>query len=713
MRFTEFMTEEQLDELRMSPSSLRQFINSPAAKGIRAGFEAEMGFSGMGGSGNNYDDEQEPNYDMDERVRDIDDICQFFHDGDFNSRGDIQRLRESLYEDYLTWRDEKTYELWQDQGYDFLRDWITNNLSDSEIYELAGTEVDSEDEDLAVTPQILEVATDNSWESNDSSYESAREEFDDEQADDLDEYTWLQSEGILYASNVDSNYNITWPHWNYNSGDDDGWNTENAQRLADDLGSHVDGVDYTSVSGNYHSRHRDDRTWIFEPDGSLDADDSDDLMVEIVSPPMPIAKTLDIIPKFFAWAKTNGGYTNRSTGFHMGVSLPDKSGDDIDYIKLALFLGDEYVLKSFGRQANTYCEAAMKKIRARVSVDHNASIVVSALDLMRGNLLEMARKILPVSNQGFGKYTSINPKGGYIEFRSAGGTGYNEDIDRLTNTLMRYAQAMHIAADPAAERQSYYKKLYKLIAPSVGDVSMDLFSRYTTGQITAAELKSQWAEVVLQKDAPEQVKKSTWQLYNRETGQSVTGQQYSNYTQRDARELAKQRVSPAASDKDFDLRYELRDIDTNTGRWRIVDRETRETLGVIDSPDRGAAVHQAHEKFGDRGFFIEPMATDAAAPKLSRRAELAKRIKDKPKNTPAPTSTEPSPFAGDDGPFAGSAPAAGQFTGQWKILDADNNELHRFTGASYQSEANRMALRWLLDHGYAYYTEVAVVPVSQ
>ena len=69
------LTEQQLDEVRMSPTSLKQFADSPEAQGIKAGFEAEVIFRGRGGSG---ESESQAYYDIDSRARSIDDVIEFF-----------------------------------------------------------------------------------------------------------------------------------------------------------------------------------------------------------------------------------------------------------------------------------------------------------------------------------------------------------------------------------------------------------------------------------------------------------------------------------------------------------------------------------------------------------------------------------------------------------------------------------------------------------
>ena len=74
MRFKQFkprtLTEadlQKLDELRMNPTTLQQFGSSDAAKGIMAGFEAELVFTGLGGPGDSDEYDMEPDMDADER----------------------------------------------------------------------------------------------------------------------------------------------------------------------------------------------------------------------------------------------------------------------------------------------------------------------------------------------------------------------------------------------------------------------------------------------------------------------------------------------------------------------------------------------------------------------------------------------------------------------------------------------------------------------
>lgn len=541
MRYNEIriLPEDTLNEIRMGPSNLRQFAASPAAEGMQAGFEAELVFTGVNDN-SDYGDEMEPDYEQDERADDIDSIMYFFTNGDMSgidsnpqSRS-YQRARSELEEDYFDWYNEHVGEEFASEQETLIENWIVENdwdedehieeylsdemeLSADEISNVMsaverrvagkGTAADSEliekyREAEAGVREQLELRVADAIENYNSDYDSAFEEFR-ENYSDADESDWLRARGWRYMSDVGNNFDFEWPYWtSTGGGNEEGYSPEAAQRLADSLSKAL-GVKTTAASG-YHSARRDDTTWIFEPDGSLDADESENMAVEIVSPPMPLNKTLEILPKFFEWAEENGAYANSSTGFHMSVSMPDHGSDLLDYTKLALFLGDEYVLQQFGRQANTYAKSAISKIRQGKG-KVNAEEILST---MRKHLNQFASRAL-AQPSGFGKYTSINPKTNYIEFRSAGGSNYFEDMDKIQNTLLRYARATNIAMDPAAEKAEYAKKLYKLltdvktqqttdprtgtkrteVVPGADNDAISIFSRYVAGELPKSALK--------------------------------------------------------------------------------------------------------------------------------------------------------------------------------------------------------------------------------
>ena len=676
MRFKQIrpLTEEQLDELRMSPSTLNKFSVSDEAKGIMAGFEAELVFTGLGGEAE-YDEDPEPDYDVDERCNSVQQVVEFFENDEYGygtSGRDLSNLQEGLDEKYMEWVDEKMYEAFRDEEYDLIKkiieeddfDWDDETRKQLDMMELSKSEIEeamtqgkeapkfnssSEQEQYALANPgyqryleayeqaegLLEDLVQDSVSSQDKNYDSALDEFRDDFYVD-DDSSFFGDVGLRWMSDVASEFSLMWPVMTYTGqSSEGGFSEENAQNLAKDLSEKL-GVK-TKVSSGYHSAKRDDVTWIFEPDSSLDADDSDNMPVEIVSPPMPLLDCLRQMENFFTWAEENGAYANSSTGFHMGVSLPHRGGA-VDYVKLALFLGDEHVLKEFGRSSNHFCAAAIKKIRDRIK--GNKEAIGNAMELMRNNLIELAQKSLEINNHGFGKYTSINPQGGndsthpdkergakYIEFRSAGGTNYFEDIDKLKNTLLRYSQAMAIAGNPAAERKEYYKKLYKLISPPEGDPAIDLFSRFATGAISSEELKKSWADKQLEKEP-----KGDWVLWDH-NGKKVPGQEYNGYTKTEVWERAKQKLSPGGSMEGFQKAYTLRPMRSATGDWEVYDVNTGETLETLHGYEtRGAAADAVYDKYAvnGTGFNLRPADPEAPEKPLTKRERLAKNIKQAP-----------------------------------------------------------------------------------
>jgi hypothetical protein len=556
-------------------------------------------------------------------------------------------------------------------------------------------------------------------------------------------------------SDVGNHFDFEWPRWTSTGGDDEaGYNSEAAQQLADSLTDTLD-VETTVASG-YHSARRDDKTWIFEPDSSLDADESGDMPVEIVSPPMPLGKTLEILPKFFEWAKSQGAYANDSTGFHMSVSMPDHEGNLLDYTKLALFLGDEYVLQQFGREANTYAKSALQKIREKKG-NVNAEEILST---MRKHLGHFASRAL-AQPSGFGKYTSINPKTNYIEFRSAGGSNYFEDMDRIQNTLMRYARAMDIAFDPDADKPEYAKKLYKLltdtktqqvtdpktgtkrteVVPGLDNDAISIFSRFVAGELPKSELKGvlkklQYGREVAKNPPKEKIQ---WQVTH-PNGSSLI--KVSASSSEEAIKIAKQEwgdslrvwpdsayraepVVPATQTPATD-QLNAPAADDPGGNYVLRRREGSEGVGPVvhrfSAPNNMAAVEASRQWTTARGVERRSVWLDhisGVPPEILNARPVSATL-----GEPRPAFTEPRsssipevpldiaqnfqepPASWDSGsPIVSEPqnfPAAGNsFSGEWKVVDGLGREVHRFGGiGNSQSDANRVAAQWARQTGF-------------
>ena len=149
-------------------------------------------------------------------------------------------------------------------------------------------------------------------------------------------------------SDVSASFEISWPYWTSN---DEMQGKVDIESVADDFGNFVG--KRVNWSSSYHRGRREPNAYVVEPDGSLDPDSSEDMGLEFVSPPMPIDEMIDQLNEVQKWAKGYGCYTNDSTGLHINISVPGFSRDKLDFVKLALLLGDKYVLEQFGRSSNT------------------------------------------------------------------------------------------------------------------------------------------------------------------------------------------------------------------------------------------------------------------------------------------------------------------------------------------------------------------------
>lgn len=755
---------ERLDELRMNPKSLKAFASSPEAEGIKAGFEAELVFRGLGLTGG----ESEADMDMDERCRSISQVIDFFENDDYGmgmSRGASNRLQTNLDEKYFEWYDEKMFEAWQDEMESEIREYMEEDRDvDEEIREeleamgLSEDEVDDAMIQGSSAPrfsssaeQFEAIKANKAYANYIEAKDKAEDKFDDKVREEIedqgriydraldnfrdnfnvdDDREFFSDIGLSYMSDVAEEFGLDWP---YMTGDSEGgWDGDNAERLADDLADKL-GIQ-TRVGAGYQSAKRTDVHWIFEPDGSLEPDDTEDLPVEIISPPMPLQEALAKMEQFFKWAKAKGAYANVSTGFHMGVSLP-YSGGDVDYVKLALFLGDEHVLKEFGRQSNYYTKSALKLIRDRVQ--GNSEKIESAMDLMKHNLIELAHRSIAKSSTG--KYESINMKGGYIEFRSAGGDDYFEDISKIQNTMMRYAQAMAIAGNPAAERQEYYKKLTKLLNPTKftpstkgerqkqlgNDPSLDLFAKFASGAITANELKSLWAEKTLKQEP-----KGDWKLWD-SNGNPVPGMEFRGFTKSDAMSRAKKKLSPGSSVEDFQKAYKLLPIDGTPDSVEEPPRKlsNRELLAKrikepkpkeTDKEKSGDDVERNWEYVRrDTGEIVgtSTMITLTLAKHLAQRYGIEYGTEVVQRSVPSAASAERARTRSGE-PVPGSTVdiqqrrAQGEFTGEWKVVDPQGNEIYRFGGVgNVQADANNVAIGWLRSHPEHLQQGVQVLPV--
>lgn len=635
----------KLDEVRQAPSNLKQFANSPEAEGIMAGFEAEMIFRGWN-SKEDYSDDPQPDYSDNQQTGNIENIIDFFNDGDVNGRQELGALQREMENDWLEWLATASSEHFYDNAERIVRDWIEGDEWDwndeiTDALEDAGYSQEDIEAAFAAQKAVhaarrshdnadiesarmkykdgfalwmkghelasakLDELTEKAIEEGNADYQAAQQNSREAFEEDAIQDEWLEAEGLDNMVAVSNRYSgiITWPHWDYGDQDNEGTYSEDAARqLADSLVQIIPG-DQKIRATNWAGKDKDPDTWYLESDASIHPDDNDDLAVEIVSPPMPLKQCLEVMDKFFKWAEKNDGYTNESTGFHMGVSMPEQDSTKVDFTKLALFLGDKYVLEQFGRMGNNYCLSALKKIEA--AIRNNKVSPQKALEALRKGLDRTASEIL-ANNEGFGKFTSINPKSKYIEFRSAGGEDYSEDIDKLQSTLGRYAQAMWIASHPEAYRDEYQKKLYKLLSESEDKTdTIKELAKLSAGKATEANIDG-WADrmrAILQRSNANRMAARGDKLLVWTVKQKMGSASYSDVVAKTAAEAIKicqdydrdWNRSPAsafiatpvkAASPEQVARYEAKQSGSKAAtQWEVYDKNTGNSVHKFDNPE--------------------------------------------------------------------------------------------------------------------------------
>ena len=491
MKAKEFVKEEvNLFEINMSPSSLRQLASNIDA---RAGMEFEMAvptakFKRL--------DFSQADLNYNERTQSIDNIIRFFSENKVNSPESLQKLKNQLQNEFQQEINTKLYKIVAE--YVELQDLFDEYAEFKKVEKIiAQQNPDEETDSPEVRGKIIKEVN------------RLREEFISKIVDEKDsdselsnifhdamgeatwtrsdprkmsESNWLNSEGLVWMDDIVENYEIEWPYYR---------SIVDFNAIGDSYSKAVNKP--VNVSNRYHGAPRREGQYSLEPDSSIETTTEKDEGLEFVSPPLPLGEMLSDLEKTITWSKSNGCYTNKSTGLHMNVSIAGLSGnlDNLDLVKLVLLLGDEHVLRQFDRVGNYFAKSAMQKLRATVANTQRSdpNSINQFLDFMRHRLQDMASSLLASPVLWKDKYFSVHAKEGYIEFRSPGGDWLNYDIDKLEATLLRFVVALDAAMDPNKFRQEYLKKLYKLLQVSTQQDPLFYFAKYAAGQITLDHLR--------------------------------------------------------------------------------------------------------------------------------------------------------------------------------------------------------------------------------
>ena len=373
-----------------------------------------------------------------DRKEDENELNDFIDSSNGPSSEAVQRYKEDFEEN-----DPVEFQNREEDGWDYMN-WVREYV---------------EEEYEAEFLDWLEDTIRDEGEAMDRAYEVAREEnsIDEWASNEYGSWSSALSEHGYYLSNPDGEGQGLAEVADYV----ERWSDDNSQRSE---------VRY----GDYHSYYGTGQTyWRVESDSSIDSYGTG---AEIISPVYDTPRTmLTEMKSLFDMLGTNNVETNNSTGLHVTMSYAGKNQDGygdnlvVNKVKLAILLGDKYLLSTFGRKGNTYAKsqmASLEKLAYKLKSDPNNIKTISDIEhiLMKGILSDKFTSI------NFKDQTDGDTKNQLIEFRIGGGHDYHQDFPTIMKAVVRYATTLSAAYSETAYQGDYVKALFRLIN-NVGKIS--------------------------------------------------------------------------------------------------------------------------------------------------------------------------------------------------------------------------------------------------
>ena len=445
--------DTELFEINFNQRSVaKEALSAP----VRCGFEAETFFYSADTSSNS----------------NVDDM----------SIGDIEYeygdLPDQAYEDFQDWLyqkgqdeyledliDEKVDEYKEDE--DYLNDFIdSSNGPSSEAVERYKKDFEEED------PNEYENREEDGWEYMNWVREFVEEEYEEEYLDwlrdDIRDGNDLEDEAKELAEGDYDMSDWIYDQWSYMSSflDDYGYEYSRsgdgvescAEILYKWINENSEFKDYPEY-GDYGDTNTT-TAWAVENDSSIEPDEG--AAAEIISPVFSSPRQmLTEMKSLFEWGEDEFG-TNHSTGLHVTMSWQGEQRDPYK-LKMALLLGDQYLLKEFDRINNSYTKSQYK------------SILKAAENMKRGgkNSFEEFENELSkhISNEKFQtihfKNVRDREKGNeLIEFRIAGGSDYQEKYEKIVKAVVRYATIMKAGYEKESFKKDYIDAVFRVMRKS-------------------------------------------------------------------------------------------------------------------------------------------------------------------------------------------------------------------------------------------------------
>ena len=454
--------KEQPEELFEINFNRRNIAKAALDAPVKCGFEAETFFFSVDSRGSSNDIDDMSISDIEYEYGDMpDQVWEDFEDWLY-SKGQDEYLDDIL--------NDKVQEFREDE--DYLNDFIDSGAGpSSEAIERYKKDFEEED------PKEYENREEDGWEYMNWVREFVEEEYEDEYLDwlknDIAEDNDLDDEAREAARDDYSVEDWIYDNYSYMSSflDDYGYEygsgNGDVEGVADELHTWIrDNSKFDSYpeSGDYGDTYTT-TSWAVETDSSIEPDEGTG--AELISPVFDSPrKMLTEMKSLFDWSEENFG-TNNSTGLHVTMSwqgeTENNQAQEPNKLKMALLLGDEYLLAEFGRLRNSYTKSQYQ------------NVLKYAEGMKRGDAksFEQFENMLEkgISSEKFQsihfKTENDNDSGNQlIEFRIAGGVDYNTMYEKVVKACVRYATIMKAGWDKDAFRKEYVNAVFRLLRKS-------------------------------------------------------------------------------------------------------------------------------------------------------------------------------------------------------------------------------------------------------
>ena len=256
-----------------------------------------------------------------------------------------------------------------------------------------------------------------------------------------------------------------------------------AQHLEDYLGEPV-----VSVEGprNVQDATNNYQTWAVTYEESLEKSEDGYVLVgvELVSPARQAAETRENLMKVLHLMQNPEKLglgeirivTARTTGLHVTVSFGKKQ---LDFMKLLVLLGDDYMLKKFQRTDSEHARSTLQHIARVTPPGEPGEPGISPRDMQRliqtieqrtgltqtdvETAVALLKKHLPSQEQKFHSVNTEKLLHGLVEFRAMGSKDYHMRDQEIDQTLLRIITVLYIATEPRVYRKEYLTKLTQII----------------------------------------------------------------------------------------------------------------------------------------------------------------------------------------------------------------------------------------------------------